>query len=185
MWMRRTRRSPSRLAQAAAMALSAPSDSVTLTVTDDDTPRRDGCGRVLEHVRGGQCRDRRAGARIRTATRWCSTSEPTDDVRVDITAPGMVTLEPESQPYLYSVELEQVVQTVTATAVNDAIDNPGDERVGRIAHAVVAGGSDYAGVECGKCREVTVTDDDGDAGWSPWSIDSPSVAEGDESVRRR
>ena len=104
-------------------------------------------------------------------------SEPTDDVRVDITAPGMVTLS-ESQ-LTFTPSNWNKVQTVTATAVNDAIDNPGDERVGRIAHAVVAGGSDYAGVNAASV-EVTVTDDDGEPALS---IDSPSVAEGDDGTR--
>ena len=67
---------------------------------------------------------------------------------------------------------------MTATAVDDTIDNAGDARTGSIAHTVVAGSSDYAGVAA-ESVAVTVNDDDGEP---TLSIDSPSVAEGDSST---
>ena len=153
-------------------------DSVTLTVTDDDTRGVTVAGGSLsmsEAIDNAGTEGRREDQDSYTVV---LASEPTDDVRVDITAPGMVTLS-ESQ-LTFTPSNWNKVQTVTATAVNDAIDNPGDERVGRIAHAVVAGGSDYAGVNAASV-EVTVTDDDGEPALS---IDSPSVAEGDDGTRR-
>ncbi|MCY4284104.1 MAG: hypothetical protein OXC65_02050, partial [Thiotrichales bacterium] len=52
-------------------------------------------------------------------------------------------------------------QTVTVTAVADAVDNTGDERTATITHSLTATGegSDYGGVKVADV-EVTVTDDD-------------------------
>ena len=52
-------------------------------------------------------------------------------------------------------------QTVTVTAVNDDTDNAGDVRTGHITHAVVAGSSDYTGVNAANVS-VTVNDEDGE-----------------------
>ena len=85
-------------------------------------------------------------------------SAPTDDVRINITAPAMVTLSPTSLTFTPSNWNQ--AQTVTATAVDDTIDNAGDARTDSIAHAVVAGSSDYTGVAAASVA-VTVNDDDG------------------------
>ncbi len=85
-------------------------------------------------------------------------SEPTDDVRIDSISPAMVTLSPTSLTFTPSNWNQ--AQTVTATAVNDTIDNTGNARTGSIAHAVVAGSSDYTGVAAASVA-VTVNDDDG------------------------
>ena len=84
-------------------------------------------------------------------------SEPTDDVRIDLTAPSMVTLSPASLTFTSSNWNQ--AQTVTVTAVNDDTDNAGDVRTGHITHAVVAGSSDYTGVNAANVS-VTVNDDD-------------------------
>ena len=69
-------------------------------------------------------------------------------------------------------------QTVTVTAVPDAIDNADDERTVRITHTVSATGTDYQD-ETAAPVNVTVTDDDGDP---TLSIDAPTVTEGDSST---
>ena len=103
-------------------------------------------------------------------------SEPTDDVVVNITKPDMVTLSPATLTFTPSNW--SVAQTVTVTAVNDDIDNVGDARTGSITHTVVAGSSDYTGVNASSVS-VTVNDDEGE---STLSIDSPSVTEGNNGT---
>ena len=106
-------------------------------------------------------------------------SEPTDDVRIDISAPAMVTLSPTSLTFTPSNWNQ--AQTVTATAVNDSIDNAGNERTGSITHAVVEGDSDYAGVAA-ESVAVTVNDDDGTPVVT-LELDPASIAEsGDDNA---
>ena len=151
-----------------------PADA-TLTITDDDTRGVTVTGGTLtmdeaDKAETGDTREDQASYTV------VLDSEPTDDVSINITAPNMVTLSPTSLTFTPSNW--NVAQTVTATAVNDAIDNAGDERAGSIAHALVAGSSDYAGVAA-ESVAVTVNDDDGEP---TLSIDAPSVAEGDSST---
>ena len=103
-------------------------------------------------------------------------SEPTNNVQITLTAPGMVTLSASSLTFTPSNW--SVAQTVTVTAVNDDIDNVGDARTGSITHTVVAGSSDYTGVNADSVS-VTVNDDEGE---STLSIDSPSVTEGNNGT---
>ena len=73
---------------------------------------------------------------------------------------------------------------MTATAVNDAIDNAGDARTGSITHTVVAGSSDYAGVAAASVA-VTVNDDDGTPTVT-LELDPASIDEsGDDNWRPR
>ena len=66
-------------------------------------------------------------------------------------------------------------QTVTVTAVADAVDNTGDERTATITHSLTAAGegSDYSGVKVADV-EVTITDDD----TATLSIADATAAEG-------
>ena len=133
-----------------------PADA-TLTITDDDTRGVTVTGGTLtmDEADKAGTQDTREDQASYTVV---LDSEPTDDVRIDITAPDMVTLSPTS--LTFTPANWNVAQTVTATAVNDAIDNAGNERTGNITHAVVEGDSDYAGVAAERVA-VTVNDDDG------------------------
>ena len=133
-----------------------PADA-TLTITDDDTRgvTVTGVSLTMDEADRAGTQDTREDQASYTVV---LDSEPTDDVRINITAPAMVTLSPTSLTFTPS-NWDQA-QTVTATAVDDAIDNAGNERTGRIAHAVVEGDSDYAGVAA-ESVAVTVNDDDG------------------------
>ena len=149
--------------------------NATLTITDDDTRGVTVTGDPLNMDEADN-----AGTEGTREDQGSYTvvldSEPTDDVRIDITAPAMVTLSPTS--LTFTPANWNQAQTVTATAVDDTIDNAGDERAGSIAHTMVAGESDYGGVPVADVA-VTVNDDDGEP---TLSIDSPSVAEGDSST---
>ena len=154
--------------------VAAPADQ-TLTITDDDTRGVTIAGGPLTMAEA----DNSGTAQIREdqdSYTVVLTSEPTNDVRVDITAPDMVNL--SASHLTFTASNWDQAQTVTATAVNDTKDNPGDKRTGSITHAVVAGSSDYASVSAASV-EVTVNDDDGDP---TLSIDSPSVAEGNSGT---
>ncbi len=154
--------------------VAAPAD-VTLTINDDDTR---GVTVVadpltLAEVDNTGTADSKENEGTYTVV---LTSKPTDDVQITLTAPGMVTLSPTSLTFTPSNW--NVAQTVTVTSVNDDIDNTGDARTGSITHTVVAGSSDYTGVNAASVS-VTVNDDEGE---STLSIDSPSVSEGDSST---
>ena len=104
-------------------------------------------------------------------------SQPTGTVTVSLSS-GDTTVATLSDNSLEFTTSDWDAQTVTVTAVADAIDNAGDERTVRITHTVSATGTDYED-ETAAAVDVTVTDDDG----APTlSIDAPSVAEGDSST---
>ena len=151
--------------------------AVTLTITDDDTRGVTVTGVSLtmdeaDKAGTGNTREDQGSYTV------VLDSEPTDDVRIDTTAPAMVTLSPTSLTFTPSNWNQP--QTVTATAVDDAIDNAGNERTGSIAHAVVEGDSDYAGVEAADVA-VTVNDDDGTPTVT-LELDPASIAEsGDDN----
>ena len=143
-------------ATASGGGVAAPSD-VTLTITDDDERGVTVTGGPLTMDEADKVGT--AGTREDQGSYTVVlTSKPTDDVRIDISAPSMVTLSPTSLTFTPSNWNQP--RTVTATAVDDAVDNTGDARTGSIAHAVVAGSSDYAGVAAVSVM-VTVNDDDG------------------------
>ncbi len=150
-------------------------DDATLTITDDDTRGVTVAGDPLTMDEADKAGT--AGTREdQDSYTVVLDSEPTDDVRINLTAPAMVTLSATSLTFTTSNWNQ--AQTVTATAVNDSIDNAGDARAGNITHAVVAGASDYTGVVAADVT-VTVNDDDGEPALS---IDAPSVAEGDSAT---
>ena len=149
--------------------------SATLTITDDDTRGVTVAGGPLSmaEVDNTETDDKEHQASYTVVL----DSEPTDDVRIDISAPDMVTLNAEKLTFTPSNWNQ--AQTVTVTAVNDTADNPGDIRTGTITHTVVAGSSDYSG-ETAASVVVTVNDDDGEPALS---INSPSVTEGNSGTR--
>ena len=157
--------------------IANPADA-TLTITDDDTRGVTVTGGALtmdEADNAGTEGTREDQASYTVVL----DSEPTDDVRIDLTAPAMVTLSATSLTFTPSNW--NVAQTVTATAVNDSIDNAGNERAGSITHAVVEGDSDYAGVAA-ESVAVTVNDDDGTPTLT-LELDPTSIAEsGDDNA---
>ena len=147
----------------------------TLTITDDDTRGVTVAGGPLSMAEVDNTEtDNKEHQGSYTVV---LDSEPTDDVIINISAPNMVNLSATRLTFTSS-DWNQA-QTVTATAINDNKDNPGDKRTGTITHAVVAGSSDYASVTATSVA-VTVNDDDSE---STLSIDSPSVAEGNSGTK--
>ena len=102
-------------------------------------------------------------------------SEPTDDVRIDLAATGGAVV-------LSAARLDftpsnwNAAQTVTVTAVDDEIDNPGDARSASISHTLVAGDSDYTGVNVSGVT-ATVNDDDNAPDGIALTVDTNEVAE--------
>ena len=104
-------------------------------------------------------------------------SKPTGTVTVNLSS-GDTKIATISDTSLEFTPSDWDAQTVTVTAVADALDNAGDVRTVQITHTVSAAGTDYED-ESAQAVDVTVTDDDG----APTlSIDSPSVTEGDSST---
>ena len=159
-------------ATATGGGVSAPSPA-TLTITDNDTRgvTVTGDSLTMSEADNAGTADTREDQGSYTVV---LDSEPTDDVSINITAPNMVMLSPTSLTFTSSNWNQ--AQTVTATAVDDSIDNPGDARTGNIAHAVVAGSSDYTGVAA-ESVSVTVNDDDGAPTGIALKVDKASVAE--------
>ena len=131
--------------------------NATLTITDDDTRGVTVAGDPLsmDETDKAGTQDTREDQDSYTVV---LDSEPTGDVQIDLTAPSMVTL--SASRLTFTPSNWNQAQTVTATAVDDAIDNAGDARAGSITHTVVAGDSDYTGVAAASMA-VTVNDDDG------------------------
>ena len=84
-------------------------------------------------------------------------SQPTGDVTVTPSSSdtGAATVAPV---LTFTAGNWDQPQSLTVTGVNDAIDNPGDERSATISHAVAGGG--YGAVQAADVI-ATVTDDDG------------------------
>ena len=146
----------------------------SITITDDDTRGITVVGSSLAMAETDNSETEKR--EDQASYTMVLTSQPTDDVRIDLTVPGMVTVNPTALTFTPSNW--NVAQTVTVTAVNDNIDNLNEARTGTITHQVVAGSSDY-GDQTATSVSVTVNDDDGDPSLS---IDAPSVAEGDDGT---
>ena len=105
-------------------------------------------------------------------------SEPTGTVSISLASgdTDVATVAPAS--LTFDGDDWSTAKTVTVTAVDDDLDNTGNARSATIAHTVSAADTDYAS-ETADPVTVTVTDDDA----APTlSIDSPSVAEGDNTT---
>ena len=85
-------------------------------------------------------------------------SEPTGTVTVTV-ASGDVKVATVSPATLTFTAADYAAQTVTVTAVADALANAGGKRSTTITHTVSATGTDYAGVTAGSVT-VEVTDDE-------------------------
>ena len=85
-------------------------------------------------------------------------SEPTGDVTVTL-ASGDTKVATVSPATLTFTAQDYAAQTVTVTAVPDALDNAGDKRTTTITHTVGATGTDYAAVTAASVT-VEVTDDE-------------------------
>ena len=120
---------------------------VIATVTDDD-----GAGITLSAQAVSVAED--GGTATYTVV---LDSEPTGDVTVTPSSSdtGAATVAPV---LTFTAGNWDQPQSLTVTGVNDAIDNPGDERSATISHAVAGGG--YGAVQAADVI-ATVTDDDG------------------------
>ena len=145
----------------------------TLTITDDDTRGVTVTGtslRVAETDDAGTA-DREENQATYTVV---LTSEPTATVVIAITAPDGVAVDHNS--LTFTTTDWNTAQTVTVTAEDDDIDNPGDARTVDISHTVDVGTSDYTGVTADGVR-VTITDDDGPPTGITLTTDTPTIAE--------
>ena len=86
-------------------------------------------------------------------------SRPTSTVVINLSAGASAPVTLDKTSLTFAPDDWNTAQTVTVTAVDDAYDNPGDERAASITHTVVAGTSDYGGVTATPVS-VTVNDDD-------------------------
>ena len=102
-------------------------------------------------------------------------SEPTDDVRIDLAATGGAVGLSDARLDFTPSNWDSA-QTVTVTAIDDDIDNPGDARSASISHTLVAGDSDYTGVNVSGVT-ATVNDDDDAPDGIALAVDTDEVAE--------
>ena len=89
-------------------------------------------------------------------------SEPTGDVVIDLTVPNGApfTVTPSSLTFtLDGATIWSTGQTVTVTAINDDIDNTGNQRQAVITHAATSDDTAYNGIEIDDVT-ITITDDD-------------------------
>ncbi len=140
------------------LELTAPA-SQTLTITDDDTHGVKVSPTVLklEEVDNGDTDGTEENEGTYTVV---LDSRPTAAVTVSVTSgePGVATAAPASLTFAPGVW--NVAQTVTVTAVDDAIDNTNDKRTTEVTHMVTSSDSQYQGEEADKVL-VAVDDDDG------------------------
>ena len=106
------------------------------------------------------------------------TSEPTGTVTVTAAsgAEGVATVSPTE--LTFAPGAWETEQTVTVTAVDDAVDNTMDKRTTEVTHAVTSSDPLYEGEEAAKVA-VTVTDDDATPGGITLSANPASVGEED------
>ncbi len=105
------------------------------------------------------------------------TSEPTDDVTVEIGVPDGAPFSVSHSEIAFTSSNWNRARTVTVTAADDDVDNAGNRRTADITHAVDAGDSDYGGVEASDV-EVTVNDDDGEPMAASLSVDVDTAKSG-------
>ena len=155
--------------------VTAPADA-TLTIEDDDTrgvvlSRAAVTVREADDTRTTDVEEHKAAYTVKLA------SQPTGGsvtVNLESDDATVATVSPANLTFTAANWGDPV--TVTVTAVNDNVDNAGDEREVEIAHTVSASGTDYADVTAAKVA-VTVTDDDGAPGGITLTVDTASVSE--------
>ena len=148
--------------------------SVTLTVADDDTRGVTVAGAplTLDEVDDGTTDSVAENAGSYTVALM---SEPTGSVTVAITNPRNSPVTLDKTTLTFTTGTWDTAQTVTVTALDDDLDNAGDQRTATLAHAVSGGG--YGAAE-NFAVSVTVADDDGAPMVSVG--DAAAVAEGDD-----
>ncbi len=108
-------------------------------------------------------------------------SRPTGQVAIDLGVPEGAPFTVSPNKLTFKAKDWEKAQTVTVTAVDDAVDNPDDERTAEITHTLDASGTDYAD-ETASPVSVTVVDDDDAPDTITLSVDTPTVAEGDDAT---
>ncbi|MYG68424.1 MAG: hypothetical protein F4206_17090, partial [Gammaproteobacteria bacterium] len=103
-------------------------------------------------------------------------SEPTDDVTVGVASTDTAIATVSTSRLTFTPADWNDPQTVTVTAVPDAIDNTGDRRAVTVTHTVTAGTSDYGGVTAASVA-VTVADDDAAPGGITLTVSPTAVGE--------
>ena len=133
----------------------------TITLTDDDTKG------VTVSEAGLTVRETDDGGTTETTENVATytvvlASQPTGDVVIDVEVPegAPFTASPSRLTFTASgAGIWSTAQEVTVTAVDDNVDNTGNQRSASITHALTVGSSDYDGVSVPDVT-VTVTDDD-------------------------
>ncbi len=135
----------------------------TITLTDDDTK-----GVTVSAAAAGlTIRETDDGSTTETTENVATytvvlTSQPTGDVVIDVEVPegAPFTASPSRLTFTASgAGIWSTAQVVTVTAVDDNVDNTGNQRSASITHALTVGSSDYGGVSV-PAVTVRVTDDD-------------------------
>ncbi len=108
-------------------------------------------------------------------------SRPTGQVAIDLGVPDGAPFTVSPKKLTFKAKDWEKAQAVTVTAVDDAINNPDDERTAEITHTLDASGTDYAD-ETASPVSVTVVDDDDAPDTITLSVDTPTVAEGDDAT---
>ncbi|MDE0152980.1 MAG: hypothetical protein OXN23_03825 [Gammaproteobacteria bacterium] len=150
-------------------------DEIEITDNDERGITVAGGPLTLAEADVGSTQDRREDRGTYTVV---LSSRPTGTVTVTVAsdpATGVVTVSPPRLTFAPSAW--STAQTVTVTAVDDAIDNPGNEREAEIEHTVSAPDTDYAS-ETAAAVDVTVTDDDAAPSGITLTAAPDAVAEG-------
>ena len=156
-------------------ALTVTGDEIEITDNDERGITVAGGPLTLAEADVGSTQDRREDRGTYTVV---LSSRPTGTVTVSVAsdpATGVVTVSPPRLTFAPSAW--STAQTVTVTAVDDAIDNPGNEREAEIEHTVSALDTDYA-LETAAAVDVTVTDDDAAPSGITLTAAPDAVAEG-------
>ncbi len=148
--------------------------SVTLTITDDDGRGVTVAGAPLTLAEADNSATENAKENEASYTVVLD-SEPTATVTVAITNPQNSPVTLDTARLTFTTGNWNRPQTVTVTAVDDSIDNAGDERTATLAHDVSGGG--YGATEDFEVA-VTVTDDDAAPTALTLTVDADTGAEG-------
>ena len=106
-------------------------------------------------------------------------TQPTGNVVINMTAPdgAPFSINPTSLTFTPSgTGIWSTEQTVTVTAINDDIDNTGNQRHAIITHTIAAGSADYTSMTI---PQTTITVHDDDIPMVSYTLVSPEVVESD------
>ena len=161
----------------AALSTTTADITATGTITDDDTR-----GVTVSEATLSVDEADRGATENKTTYTVVLDSQPTGPVTVSLTlSPATGTITVDNTTLTFKPSAWNTAQTVTITAVDDAIDNPGDQRSATIRHAV--SGADYGSVSADSVA-ITVEDDDSAPGGITLSASPDTVTEngGDQTV---